>query len=105
MRRVDGDAAAPVDRARDAEADRLDFSVRDFARMGDGGHARVEQRRLIEADRLAHLAVVHCEVGTDGAGQQLGPAEVDPDDAAAGGARGSLTHPATIPGCHGRPPP
>ena len=79
VRRVDGGAGAPVERDRDAEADGRDVVVdRPRGASSTASTIVVEQRRLIEAERLPPHAVAHGEIGADDAGQQLGAARGRP---------------------------
>ena len=75
-------AGAPVERHRNAEADRLDLLVDLGAGLLDGLDDRRHEARLIEPERLTPDAVAHGEIGPDNACEELGAAEVDPDDAA-----------------------
>ena len=83
---VGGGAGAPVERHGDAEADRRDLLVHGGARLLHRLDDRRHQARLIEPERLAPHAVAHGEIGPDDAREELGAAEVDPDDAARAGA-------------------
>ena len=87
---LDGQPRARVERARDAEADRLDVAADRPAHALDGVRDHLHQLHLVQAERGAVGTVMDRSVSVHGAGQQLGAAEIDADHASLGHA-GHLT--------------
>ena len=79
VHRLDGDAGAPVERARDAEADRGDLADAASRISSHRVDDHVQQLGLVEAEDRAVGTVMRPPVGVDGAGKQLGATEVDAD--------------------------
>ena len=90
--RLDGHPGARVERAGDAESDRVDLPADGGADLFDGVRDEPDELHLIQAEHRAVGTVMDRQISVQRAGQQLGSAEIDADDASLGHA-GHITAP------------